>query len=223
MEENNNNKNDIQEIKSIMERSTRFLSLSGLSGVFAGIIALIGAGFAYFTMNQKPYIYSSDYTSSPICWTYNNYYLTKMDIQLIAIAVLTMLFAVLVGGIFTSRKAKKANEKIWTRTFKRMLFHIIVPLITGGIFCLFLIIHRISELVAPATLIFYGLALLNGSKYTVGDIRNLGLIQLFLGLIACYFYGNGFIFWVIGFGFMHIAYGIIMYFKYETINKQAKQ
>ncbi|MCK5705545.1 MAG: hypothetical protein KAI29_30555, partial [Cyclobacteriaceae bacterium] len=38
---------DISEIRNIMERSSNFISLSGLSGIMAGIYALIGSFIAY--------------------------------------------------------------------------------------------------------------------------------------------------------------------------------
>ena len=44
---------DISEIKNLMNKSSRFISLSGLSGVLAGIYALIGAAVAYYIVQNS--------------------------------------------------------------------------------------------------------------------------------------------------------------------------
>ena len=38
---------NLAEIRSLMERSSRFISLSGLSGVGAGVCALVGSAAAH--------------------------------------------------------------------------------------------------------------------------------------------------------------------------------
>lgn len=42
----------LSEIRLLMERSSRFISLSGLSGVGAGVSALIGSAIAYWRIEQ---------------------------------------------------------------------------------------------------------------------------------------------------------------------------
>ena len=64
-------------------------------------------------------------------------------------------------------------------------------------------------------LIFYGIALYNASKHTLSYVKYLGFTEIILGLISAMYPGDGFWFWVIGFGFMHIIYGSLMYFKYD--------
>jgi hypothetical protein len=70
-------------------------------------------------------------------------------------------------------------------------------------------------IVAPLTLIFYGLALVNASKYTLSEVRWLGLTQILLGLAAAHFIGYGLVFWALGFGLVHILYGLVMHYKYK--------
>ena len=96
-----------------------------------------------------------------------------------------------------------------------MLFNFMIPLITGGIFSLTLLSQGFYGFVAPATLIFYGLALVNGGKHTLNDIKYLGLSEIAVGLVALYFVGYGLLFWAFGFGILHIIYGTVMYFKYD--------
>jgi hypothetical protein len=201
----------ISEIRSLMERSSRFISLSGLSGVFAGIFALIGATAAYIYFNlslTSPRYY--EYAVNDHGESNTNFYIFFF---INAICVLTASIAV--GSFLTIRKAKAANQPIWDNTAKRLLINLIIPLITGGLFCLIMIFHGFVGMVAPAMLLFYGLALVNASKYTLSDVRYLGICEIILGLIAGVYVGYGLIFWAAGFGILHIIYGAIMYFKYE--------
>jgi hypothetical protein len=43
----------------------------------------------------------------------------------------------------------------------------------------------------------------------------LGICEIGLGLIASIYMGYGLLFWAVGFGVLHIIYGIVMYMKYE--------
>jgi hypothetical protein len=200
-------KKDLSEIRSMMESSSRFISLSGLSGVFAGIYALIGAYVAYDVV-------------------YSNYMQSGLRIRgdlgidtmvFIALDMGIVLILTLATGIFfTTRKARKQGMKTWDKITVRLIINLMIPLIAGGLFCIPLIHpYGASGLVASATLIFYGLALINASKYTLRDIRYLGLSEIVLGLISAFLPGYGLIFWSIGFGVLHIVYGTVMYFKYE--------
>lgn len=198
--------NDISEIKNMMNKSSRFISLSGLSGVLAGIYSLIGAYLAYKII----------YTDSYELGSYRNLIVTEdAMISLFAIAFCVIFLSLITGILLSMKKAKKQEEKIWDASSKRLLINFMIPLATGGIFILFLIEKEIYGFVAPLTLIFYGLACVNASKYTLGDVRYLGITLLILGLISTYFIGFGLLFWALGFGICHLFYGAVMYFKYE--------
>ena len=195
----------LTDIRSMMERSSRCISLSGLSGVFAGIFALIGAYLAYLQMGS----FYEDYR--------NISYLDSLSMTIIflEIAGAVLIASLTVGTLLTIRNSKRKGIKVWDNSAKRLLINLGIPLVAGGLFCLVLLYHGIIGLVAPATLIFYGLALINASKYTFNDIRYLGILEIILGLAASFFIGYGLIFWAIGFGVLHIIYGAVMYFKYE--------
>jgi len=197
---------DIKDIKNIMDRSTKFISLSGLSGISAGILALIASYIAY-----RLVYFDQNYLVDRIAVI--NY---KTLIQLLLIAVATKLLAILLGIFFTSKKAKKNGQKMWDAQARRFYINLLIPLITGGLLCLVLLIRGYVSLVAPMTLIFYGLGLVNASNHSISDIRSLGIIEIILGLIAVCFVGYGLIFWAIGFGVMHIIYGIVMHYKYGS-------
>ena len=201
----------LSDIRSMMERSTRFISLNGLSGVFAGLFALIGAAGAYIYLNLdlagfRYYDYAFQMDGS---MNISFYVFIFTDAFLV-------LFASLAVAISLSmRKAKKKGLKVWDSSTKRLLINMFVPLCIGGIFCIILIYHKLIGFVAPATLIFYGLALINASKYTLNDIRYLGFSEAGIGLLAAIWIGYGLLFWAVGFGVLHIVYGIVMYYKYE--------
>ena len=203
----------LAEIKSMMERSSKFISLSGLSGVSVGIIALIGAAFAFFVLN-----YDDRYFDPSVYFTQSrNIIFPSIILSLMLDGLIVLILAIGSALFFTSRKAQKLGEKAWSNISKRMLYNLFVPLASGGIFCLILIYYGIIFLVAPAMLVFYGLALINASKFTLKEIHYLGLCEILLGIFGLIFVGYGLIFWSIGFGLLHIIYGIIMYYRYDKI------
>ncbi|MBT2622154.1 hypothetical protein [Chryseobacterium sp. ISL-6] len=197
---------DLSHIRSMMERSSRFISLSGLSGVVAGLAALIGAGYVYFVLKRN----GIDYFEGD-----RNIYSMALVKELVIIGTLILFAAILSGYIFTANKSKKKGLKIWDGTTKRLLITFCVPLITGGVFCLALLFHHLFVWIAPATLIFYGLALVSAERYTLTDVKYLGYCQIILGLISLFFLGWGLLFWTVGFGILHIVYGLIMHKKYK--------
>lgn len=203
---NQKHQEDLNHIRSMMERSSRFISLSGLSGVFAGLSALIGGLYVcqLFEKNGIPYFDGKVYEFSK-----------DLVFQLIGTGIVIFVFALGFGILFTVRKSKKNNLPIWTSTTKKMLINLAIPLLAGAVFCLALLFHQIYSLVAPATLLFYGLALVNAEKYTLSDIKYLGFCELILGSISLFCIGYGLVFWIIGFGVLHILYGLLMFKKYK--------
>lgn len=212
----------LTEIRSLMERSSKFFSLSGLSGVSAGIIALIGAGAAYVRFqkddllaayNQPSVLSSDDLYQHVGTMTGTERY---EAVQFVVLDGVLVLIAALAAGIFfTVRKARRQGMSVWNPTSRRLLWAMAVPLVAGGILCLSLIHYNLIWLVFPSTLIFYGLALFNGSKYTVRDVEYLGLSEIALGLLALFLSGYTLLTWAIGFGLLHIVYGTVMYYKYD--------
>lgn len=195
---------DIAEIRNMMERSSKFLSLAGWAGIMAGIYALTGAFIAYSVLEFTPQeiFHSSGSSDSEFS-------------KVFYLALAILLLAVGSAVFLTSRKAGKKGEKIWNPTAKRLLINISVPLISGGILLLIFIWHGLIGLLAPISLIFYGLALFSAGRYTFREIKTLGLIQIGLGLVGACFVEYGLLLWAIGFGVFHIIYGISMHFNYE--------
>jgi hypothetical protein len=198
---------DLTEIRSMMERSTKFLSLTGWSGIMAGLYALAGAyiGYKLFYLNTEAAFYHT-IDARQVSGNVLNFFLLALVVLVLAIGT----------AIFLSwRKSKKTGEKIWNAASRRLLINLAIPLAAGGVFVLILFSKGMIGLIAPVTLLFYGLALLNAGKFTYEEVKYFGIIEIVLGLLASYFIGYGLLFWAFGFGIMHIVYGIYMHLKYE--------
>lgn len=198
---------DIADIRSMMERSSKFLSLSGWAGILAGMYALTGAYVAYKVLDFNPdQIFESPAVSSS---------LTTGLGMVIGLALFILVLAIGTAIVLSSKKAQKRNEKVWNAISRQLLASMAVPLMAGGILILILLSKGLVGLIAPLTLLFYGLALYNASKYTYDEVRSLGMIQIGLGLMGSLFISYGLFLWAVGFGLVHIAYGIYMHINYE--------
>ncbi|HSZ84836.1 MAG TPA: hypothetical protein VK787_02335 [Puia sp.] len=203
----------LQDIKKMMERSSRFISLSGLSGVAAGICALMGAWVAHAKIEQ----YKSEIIPEKANKGIFDFSQLGLLQELIITAAITFIAAFVFAFVFTYLRSKKTGIPLWGLTAKRLLINTIIPMIVGGIVILRMMQLGDYELIGASCLVFYGLALVNASKYTFDEIRYLGYAELILGLISFWAVGNGLYFWAAGFGVMHIIYGIVMWWKYERV------
>ena len=197
---------DLHEIRKIMDRSSRFISLSGLSGIAAGVSALLGAAVVKWYLVTNGINYNQNLGRNLT---------NEVILFMSSVAALVFILAFCLAAYFTARNAKKKSHRMWDSKTERMVVNLFIPLVAGGIFCAVLMYHELLYLVAPVMLIFYGCALLNASKYTFSDIRYLGLCEIALGLLASFFVGYGLLAWTVGFGVLHIVYGALMYYKYE--------
>lgn len=198
----------LSDIRKMMSRSSRFLSLSGLSGVSAGVIALIGAARAKLILDG----YYEGYETGG----YRNDRFSFLKTELFQLGMIVLALALLSGFYFTWQKTRKQKEKLWDTGSRKLAGSFLIPFTAGAIFILGMLWHSDWRFVAPACLIFYGLALVNASKYTFDDIRYLGYCEVILGLVNVWIPGKGLYFWAAGFGVLHILYGIIMWRKYDA-------
>jgi hypothetical protein len=197
---------DLAQIRSIMERSKKFLSLSPWAAIMAGIYALAGAGLVYWMVYYSPVLLYGQLQAGVLSPPLN---------RLLLIALTVFVLASGTGLWLNHRKAKKAGEKLWSKAAIRLAINFGIPLLAGGIFISILFLRGYYSLIAASTLLFYGLALLNAGNFTFSDIRSLGICEILLGLLAAVFPGKGLFFWALGFGLLHIIYGMLMYWKYE--------
>lgn len=191
---------DIAEIRSMMERSSKFLSLSGWAGIMAGFYALVGVWVAFNWLSFNP---------SAV------YYNTPNLPRVILLAFVVLILSLATAIYFSWKKSNERGDKIWNSTSRRLLMHMAVPLVSGGILILLMIIKGLVGLILPLTLIFYGIALYNAGMHTIFEVKLMGIIQIFLGLMSSLFLPFSILFWALGFGVVHIVYGIYMHFRYE--------
>lgn len=222
---NQNPQDQLNEIRSLMERSTRFMSLSGWTGIMAGIYSLLGAAAAHYVIFKMNFVSEiippevGTYGSGrAVHYNYTNSIselFSEKSILLFLIAGIVILLSAATAFYQSSLKAKKQGVKLWNSTTKRLFIQVAIPLVAGGLFCIALLFYGNAGLIAPTMLIFYGLALLNGSKYTLKEFHSLALCEIALGLISLFFIGYGLFFWTVGFGILHIFYGILMQKRYK--------
>jgi hypothetical protein len=212
---------EISSIRNLMERSTKFISLSGLSGVMAGVYALIGAAMAYNILPDPALL---DTSTTNVRVPVNGLYYFRgssaefyksLDLSLFLIALAVLLLSIGTGIWLTVRKARKKGLSVINPSSKALLISGGIPLLTGGLFVLVLLGHGYFGIISSACLIFYGLALVSASQHTFGDVKWLGLFEILLGLLALLHPGYGLVIWAMGFGVLHILYGTIMHFKYD--------
>lgn len=196
---------DISEMRAMMERHSKFLSLSGLSGISAGICALVGAVAAWLYLGR-----SFDFLGGPI-----GHSRSDLLCFFAADAGLVLVSALALATFFSVRMARKKGIPVWTPTGKLLLVNLLLPLLAGGAFCLILASQGHIELVAPSMLLMYGLSLLNASKFTLPEMRYLAITEIVLGLAATWWSGHGLLFWALGFGIAHMVYGAVMYYHHE--------
>ena len=201
----------LTEIRAIMERSSRYLSLSGLSGIAAGIVALVGVGVGYWYLSQE---YGSTQEFVRVMQDSEVERLRTLPF-LLGLTASIIILALALAYYFTHRRAQLDKVALWSPLGRRLALSLAIPLVAGGLFCLAIYLQGAAGLVVPGMLVFYGLALLNGSKYTLEEIRWLGLTEIGLGLVAVLLPGYGLVFFALGFGVSHIIYGLLMYNRYE--------
>ncbi len=200
----------LQEIRSIMDRSARFISLSGWSGIWAGATALVGSYIAYGWMQKPDYGYARTAISDG-----SSNYFSPFIVHIILLALSVFVIAFAGGYYFTYKKAARQGHKLWNNASRQMLIQLLFPLLVGGLFTMFFIYYGCAIFIAPACLVFYGLALISASRHTLSDIRYLGMLDVALGCVNLFFPGHGLMFWAAGFGLLHILYGVIMWNKYD--------
>lgn len=197
--------NQIGQIRSLMEKSSKFMSISGLSGVLIGSYALIGAVVAYIML----YGFNSQFG-------YRDHYVNSESIPaLVFIGLAVLIVSIGTGYYMAKQKAKKSGQSIWNPTSKALFQAMAIPLLTGGILALILVYQQNFGMIASTLLIFYGLSLSAASSFSFRELRWLGVLDIVLGLLALCFPGYGIYFWAAGFGVLHIIYGLIVHQRYE--------
>ncbi len=211
----------LHDIRHMMKRSSRFLSLSGLSGVFAGMYALGGAVAAKIYLKELfgQYFHSRSQYNRTAEYSIDKGDLMHPYLYFSIVAAIVLFLSLSTGFYFSQRKAKKLGKSLFDHSARQLFVNLAIPLGAGGLFCLIMLVQGYILLIPSAMLLFYGMALLNASKYTLDEVRYLGITEIILGLLCAMFPAKGLLFWALGFGAMHILYGTIMWWRHERTIK----
>ncbi|MFZ9717876.1 MAG: hypothetical protein ACO3BD_00845 [Chitinophagaceae bacterium] len=204
MEKEQNYQRDLAEIRSLMERSAKFLSLSGWAGVMAGIYALVGAYIAHQFLHFDPALHIKGDVSTP-----------SLLVSLTATAVLVLTLTLTTGFVLSYRRAKKLGEPFWNTGMRRIIQLMGMPLVSGGLLLLLFLSQGSLHLLAPISLVFYGMAIYNAGHFSYRELQYLGITEAMLGIVAAFFPAYGLLLWAFGFGALHIVYGVYIHMKYQ--------
>ena len=198
---------DIAEIRSIMERSTKFISLSGFSGIGAGTVALVGAWMAGSLLRTDGIAITSSVTSADLQPA------TRLGLLLLGLAILVCALGV--AWFFSRRVMQRHAEPVHGPVMRHLVLSLAVPVLVGAIMTLLLFFHAPLWTIVPSMLLFYGLGIFGAGSFTFGEIRTLGMIEILLGLLAALLPEHGLVLWATGFGGVHILYGVLLFRKYR--------
>lgn len=209
--ENKEALNTLNEIKDLMEKSSRFQSISGLSIVIVGLLASVVSAGAWLMLLPHSDISWLPTTCNGIL--INSPFRTKIAV-FSALLLLVISFSTV--SFFSLHKMKKQRGAVsFDSTLRRCLFHFCVPMVVGGLLCAAMLLQGHYGLTSTFMLVFYGLALINCSHYTSSSIAMLGYAQLVLGVVDCFAVSHAILLWWLGFGLMHILFGIYFIIKYD--------
>lgn len=199
---------EISHIKALMDRSTKFIPLSGLSGIMAGIYACIGSVWAGILLRQND-------ISITAFGKGNTQVSDTLIMQIYFIGLGVLFLSVSTAIWLTIRKLSRRGENFTNSGRKELIERMAVPLFTGGLLLNIFLLQGEFYYLASTSLVFYGLALVAGSYYIISLVKYLGISEIILGLVAALFPAYGLVCWIAGFGLLHILYGSILYYKYE--------
>ena len=120
----------IQDMRDMMEKSSKFLSLSGLAGILVGIIAIIGGAIVYWILDMS--ITQLNYLEYIL--PFDDYSTSKQIHYLILDAVIVLVLAFIIGVIFAKKNATKRGLSIWDATSRRLLYNMFLPVLFGAVF-----------------------------------------------------------------------------------------
>lgn len=174
-------------IRDTMERAASFTAVPGWGGVVIGVTAL-GAGAVAF---DRP--------------------LHEQFLVWLAEALLALVIAWLAVRI----KSKRLALSLQSRPARRALLSFMPPLLAGAILTAVLYHLQIFGVTPGLWLLLYGAAVVTGGAFSVRIVPVMGLCFMSVGAVSLFApsqWGN--IFLMLGFGGLHIAFGIVIARRY---------
>lgn len=187
-------------IRQAMERSTRHSTLSGLSGVVVGLLALAGC---FLTQAVTPHF----------SWPASRF-------AFVAVWTLVLLLALVTDFVFTKRRAARIGKGAFSPLGRHLLRAAAPGFAIGVVLSLFFLVHPhiIGGYLYGIWMVCYAVSLLGVGQFSVREVSVLGWAFLAAGT-ATLLLPVGFIIgpramMAVTFGGLHIAYGIWMGRKY---------
>ncbi|MCL5104062.1 MAG: hypothetical protein M1133_08105 [Armatimonadetes bacterium] len=184
-------------IREVMERSARYTNFSGLSGIIAGTLALIGCAatlsLAYRGL-YEPYI---------------GWY----------VAIWVGVFVVSIAQDFylAQRKARKMGQRFLTPATLQIV-KAVLPGVFVGLVISLVCLHQGSIDAIPAVwALGHGTALCAAGMFTVREVRIFGALQLLTGAVGLVWLSgpiSSFYLLGVSMGLYHIGFGLWMSRKY---------
>ncbi|MBQ1408707.1 MAG: hypothetical protein IIY87_03000 [Bacteroidales bacterium] len=196
---NNDALRDIKDIRSMMERSSRFLSISGWGVAAVGIIAIVAAWIAYKVFSDGTLFGYTHYL-----WAY------KTKVAVVGSLILVVFCGMIVFFSSVIMARRRGVKFVFDKTMRRTVLNFSIPLLAGGILCLALVLEGHYGLTSSIMLIFYGLALINCHHFSHPVLGTLGYLELLLGLVDCFTVTHALLLWAVGFGLLHLIFGIYL-------------
>jgi hypothetical protein len=191
---------------------SRYRALSGLSWLFSGLVVLAAVAFAWVYLD---YSYEGRFDHDQLFG--NLEAIPPEYVQVLGTAaVVFLVLAAATMAFFNRRKARRLGLPVWNDAAWKMALAFVVPVVTGAAWGIILVFkYGLFGLVAPLTLLFYGLGLTQASTHTLPALRYLGLAEIGLGLVSCFLTRETLIFWGLGFGVFHVLFGGLMVLQGE--------
>lgn len=192
----------IKVIRDIMERSAGYTIFSGLSGIIAGLLSLIGC----YLSEQ---VWAGEQTIDQ-----NAHYL------IIWFSILAL--AIVQDRVLAERKARKSGQTTWTPATYQAIKAILPGMCLAFALSLRALIIYDYDAIPAICILGYAVSLCAAGMFSIYELRVFGVVQLVTGVIALFLPliprfnhpQTALYFMALSFGVYHIIYGLIMWRKY---------
>lgn len=188
---------NLRVIRDLMERSTKYSTFSGLSGVLAGTASITGCIVTHLLQRRFP---------------------DPASFRIPFLLTWSLVILCAIGGDFllTKRRATRVGKRIVSRLGKQMVIASAPGLGTGALLTLYFLSHNLLADIFPMWMLAYGIAVCAVGLFSQREVSWLGAAFLAAGTITLLLplFGLtalpalGLIMMAVTFGGFHIVYGI---------------
>ena len=178
---------NLKMIRNLMERSTQYSTFSGLSGVFAGLVSIVGCLVtqAMGKVDDRP-------------------------IEFIVTWAIVILVAVGADYLLTKRRAAEVGKRVLSRLGRQMVIAAIPGLGSGSLLTFYFMQHKMLANIFPVWMLAYGIAVCATGLFSQREVSALGAAFLVAGAFSLLLPVSGLLMMAITFGGFHIVYALVM-------------